>query len=106
MAVVARATVRVAGFREMIYQGVVYEDNDPRVRANPSLFETPEEHARRKSRPSSVPFRRRRTEPVEPVEEEAADEEPDRERRQPPESGGTETARRQPGGKRTRPKDE
>lgn len=51
MAVVAKNTVRVMGQRELIVEGRLYDDDDPIVKAQPGLFESPEEHRRRKQRP-------------------------------------------------------
>ncbi|MGH3942628.1 MAG: hypothetical protein ACRDTG_29195 [Pseudonocardiaceae bacterium] len=57
MAVVGKATVRVAGPRgagSLIREGKVYDDDDPLVTARPDLFEDPEDHQRRKARPRST----------------------------------------------------
>lgn len=54
MPVVAKETYRVAGFRQLVRAGKVYEDNDPVVVARPDLFESPESHQRRKARPQST----------------------------------------------------
>lgn len=54
MSVVGKATCRVAGFRQLVKAGKVYEDNDPIVKARPELFEEPEQHQRRKARPTNT----------------------------------------------------
>jgi hypothetical protein len=54
MPVVAKATVRVGGYRQMLKAGKVYTDDDPIVKERPDLFETPEEYQLRKSRPQST----------------------------------------------------
>lgn len=54
MSVVAKQTCRVAGSRQLVRAGRVYEDDDPIVKARPELFESPEDHQRRKARPTST----------------------------------------------------
>lgn len=54
MPVVAKATCRVAGSRQLVKAGKVYADDDPVVASNPDLFESPAEYQKRKSRPQST----------------------------------------------------
>lgn len=54
MAVVAKATCRVAGYVQMLKAGQLYDENDPVVKARPELFESPEDYQRRKQRPQST----------------------------------------------------
>lgn len=54
MSVVAKSTVRVAGTRAMVIKGKVYDDNDAVVKANPSLFESPEAYAKAEARPTNT----------------------------------------------------
>lgn len=54
--VIAKITCRVAGpsARSRVVKGKPYDDNDPVVRANPSVFATPEEYATQESKPRST----------------------------------------------------
>lgn len=52
--VVAKDTCRVAGSRELIVKNQAYDDKDPRVLANPGLFETPDDAALRQTLPKST----------------------------------------------------
>lgn len=54
MPVVAKATCRVGGYRQLLKAGKVYTDDDPIVKARPDLFESPEDYQQRKSRPQST----------------------------------------------------
>lgn len=54
MPMVAKATCRVAGYRQLVKGGKVYTDDDPIVKARPDLFESPEDYQQRKARPSST----------------------------------------------------
>lgn len=54
MPVVAKATVRVAGQRQLIIAGRLYADDDPVVDSHPDLFESTEEYRRRKAKPRST----------------------------------------------------
>jgi hypothetical protein len=54
MPVVGKATVRVAGHRQVVKGGKVYADDDPIVQDRPDLFESPEDYQRRKARPQST----------------------------------------------------
>lgn len=54
MPVVAKATCRVAGSRQLLKAGKVYTDDDPMVKARPDLFESPQEYQQRKARPQST----------------------------------------------------
>lgn len=54
MAVVGKSTVRVAGARQLIHEGGMYDERDPVVVARPELFESPEEHQRRKAKPTNT----------------------------------------------------
>lgn len=85
MAVVGKATCRVAGFRAMVRGGKVYEDDDPIVQARPDLFEDPEAYQRRKARPQSTAELGQRSMSA---------------RRRRPPAEATETARSAPGEKR------
>lgn len=51
---VAKVTCRVAGSEQLVKSGKLYADDDPVVSANPSLFESPEEHQLSKQRPQST----------------------------------------------------
>lgn len=54
MPMVAKATCRVAGHRQLVKAGKVYTDDDPIVKGRPDLFESPEEYQKRKARPQST----------------------------------------------------
>lgn len=54
MAKIAKDTVRVAGFRQMVVKGNSYDDNADVVKQYPSLFETPDEAQERQHRPTST----------------------------------------------------
>lgn len=54
MPVVAKATVRVGGYRQMLKAGKLYADDNPIVEARPDLFESPEDYQARKARPQST----------------------------------------------------
>lgn len=54
MPVVAKATCRVAGSRQLVKAGKVYADDDPIVKSRPDLFESPEDYQQRKARPQST----------------------------------------------------
>lgn len=54
--VIAKQTCRVAGtgHRAMVVKGKTYDDSDPVVKANPSLFESPDGFAVRESKPTNT----------------------------------------------------
>lgn len=54
MSKVAKATCRVAGSRELLRAGKLYQDDDPVVLAHPDLFESPEDYQQRKARPKTT----------------------------------------------------
>lgn len=56
MAVVAKDTYRVAGKpgQTLVRKGHLYEDDDPRVKAHPTLFETPEDNQRATTKATST----------------------------------------------------
>lgn len=54
MAKIAKETARVGGFRTMVVKGNSYDDDDPMVKAVPSLFETPADAQKRQHRPQST----------------------------------------------------
>lgn len=52
--VIATATVRVAGNRQMVTKGQTYDTSDKVVKANKWLFATPDEYAGREAKPKST----------------------------------------------------
>lgn len=54
MQVVAINTFRVAGTRELVTKGHLYDADAAVVKANPSLFEKPEEHQKRTTPPKDT----------------------------------------------------
>lgn len=54
MAVVAKETCRIAGFRAMVVKGAVYDDNDPVVKAAAWLFDTPDGAATAAKKPQNT----------------------------------------------------
>lgn len=54
MPVVAKETVRVAGYVDLVRKNAVYDDNDPVVKARPDLFESADNAALRHQRPKTT----------------------------------------------------
>ena len=54
MVVMAKQTMRVAGYRHVITQGAVFDDDAEVVKSRPELFETPDEYARRHQQASDT----------------------------------------------------
>lgn len=54
MSVVAKETVRIAGHRQLIIKGELYDESSPVVRERPDLFERPDEHQRRVTPPQNT----------------------------------------------------
>jgi hypothetical protein len=54
MVVMAKQTMRVAGYRHVITKGAVFDDDAEVVRARPELFETPDEYAIRNRKPTNT----------------------------------------------------
>lgn len=46
-AVVANTTCRVAGTRQLVVKGAIYDDSDPVVKNHPDLFDKPDRAAQR-----------------------------------------------------------